>query len=153
MGTARLTPSLLAESCSTSRRANRVSSSIRKTSGEARGGIEIEGEPFPPLETLIQGGKGGIRIIVSVLAGCPLMQQPGAEARRDDPRGGFLGPGGANRQIIGVFVLGVSVVPPHPGELALVQRQRLGQRPPQLQVLDPPGFALPPPGDPPGQPL
>src|SRR5688572_28087998 len=134
MGTARLTPSLLAVSCSTSRRANRVSSSIRKTSSEARCGIEIEGEPFPPLETLIQGGKRGIRIIVSVLAGCPLVQQPGAEARRDDPSGGFLGPGGADRKIVGVFVLGVPVVSPNPGELALVERQRLGQGPPELQV-------------------
>src|SRR5688500_12538326 len=153
MVAARLTPSLLAVSCSTSRRANRVSSSIRKTSGKARGGIEIEGEPFPPFETLIQGGKRGIRIIVCVLAGCPLMQQPGAEAGRDDPRGGFLGPGGADRKIIGVFVLGVSAVSPHPGKLTLVKRQRLCQGPPQLQVFDHAGFALPSPGDPPVQPF
>src|SRR6185436_19361301 len=58
-----------------------------------------------------------------------------------------------DREIVGVFILGVALVAPDPGPLDLVQTDGLGQVLPQLEILDRAGFPDPAAGGPAGSPF
>src|SRR3989454_8798676 len=72
-----------------------------------------------------------------------LLLEPRVEAGGDESVGALLALGRADREMVGVLVLGVVAVAAHPAPLDGVAGRRLNQLLPQRQVLD--GAALPPP--------
>src|SRR5438552_11363737 len=94
----------------------------------------------PSLETLMQLLIG---IVVGVLPARPSLRQPRVEPGRHESVGTFLTLGGADREIVGVLVLGVVVVAAHPPPLHGVPAGGLHQLSPQREVLY--GAALAPP--------
>src|SRR5207249_2733114 len=94
----------------------------------------------PSLETLMQLLIG---IVVGVLPARPSLRQPRVEPGRHESVGTFLTLGGADREVVGVLVLGVVVVATHPPPLHGVSSGGLHQLLPQREVLY--GAALAPP--------
>src|SRR5437867_3159717 len=94
----------------------------------------------PSLETLMQLLIG---IVVGVLPARPSLCQPRVEAGRHESVGTLLTLGGADREVVGVLVLGVVVVATHPPPLHGVSSGGLHQLLPQREVLY--GAALAPP--------
>src|SRR5690242_176728 len=94
----------------------------------------------PSLKTLMQLPVG---IVIGVLPARPLLAQPRIKPRRHQAVRPLLTLGGAHRQDVGVLVLGVAGVAPHPAPVDLVARGRLHQLLPQGQVLDRAALAPP----------
>ena len=82
-------------------------------------------------------------IVVRVMPAGALLFEPRVEAGGDESVGALLALGRADREMVGVLVLGVVAVAAHPAPLDGVAGRRLNQLLPQRQVLD--GAALPPP--------
>src|SRR5689334_13032391 len=78
----------------------------------------------PSLGTLMQLLIG---IVVGVPPARPPLCQPGIEARRQETVGALLALGGADREVVGVLVLGVVVVAAHPAPVDRVPGRRLHQ--------------------------
>src|SRR5690606_36912156 len=93
-------------------------------------------EGFPGREPCRHGIEGRISIIASELPGCLPGLESLLEARRLQAIGAGLLGGGTNREIVGVFVLGMTAMAPHPHELHLVIGQQRPQLLPHRQVLD-----------------
>src|SRR3989440_6814318 len=108
----------------------------------------------PSLGTLMQVEIG---IVVGVLPPRPPLCQPGVEAGRYEPVGALLALGGADGEVVGVFVLGIVVMAADPAPLDRVPGGCLHQFLPQRQILDRAALAAPaarhPAGDPVVHPL
>src|SRR5258708_12743548 len=85
-----------------------------------------------------------VGVVVPVLATRALLREPGVESRRKQPVRPLLALCGTHREMVGVLVLGVVVVAPHPAPLHLMRPDDLGELLPQLHVLELAAFALPP---------
>src|SRR5436189_177319 len=86
----------------------------------------------PSLKRLMQLLIG---IVVGVLPARPSLCQPRVEAGRHESVGTLLTLGGADREVVGVLVLGVVVVATHPPPLHGVSSGGLHQLLPQREVL------------------
>src|SRR5256886_3216884 len=104
----------------------------------------------PSLGPLMQVEIG---IVVGVLPPRPPLCQPGIEAGRYEPVGALLALGGADGEVVGVFVLGVVVVAADPAPLDRVPGGRLHQLLPQRQILDRAALAAPAARHPAGNPV
>src|SRR6266704_801151 len=94
----------------------------------------------PSLKTLTELP---IRVVVLVQPAGASLREPGVEARGDKPVGALLALRRADREVVGVFVLGMARMPldPPPGDF--VRRRGLHELLPQLLVLQGTTFALP----------
>src|SRR3989442_14034652 len=104
----------------------------------------------PSLKTLMQLP---VRIVIRVMPAGGLLLEPRVEAGRDESVRALLALGGADREMVGVLVLGVVAVPAYPAPLDGVAGRRLNQLLPQREVLDRAALALPAARHPSGDPL
>ena len=88
------------------------------------------------LKAIGESVKGEVGIVAGELPSRLSGREPRGELARHDPLRGHLLGGGLHGQVVGVLVLRVAGVPPHPGELRLVVRERLPERLPEREVLD-----------------
>src|SRR5512134_2984297 len=117
----------------------RSTGGVAAPSGNTLSGCELAATPSlcPVMDVLVG-------IVAAVAPGALLRREPGVETRGPEAVGTLLALRRGDREGVGVFVLGVAGVPPHPAPGHGVDARRLIQLLPQLEVLDRAGLAGPP---------